>query len=256
MHSTFHDRLFLTRCMYTTLAGFLVWSMAAIAPPVASAAEPPLGLAAGSKDAQMTVNGKQWAILPDSFTPTHEGTMIRTGRGTVSVLLKDGTQLELQQRTLVELSGLQTAPVVKIAVGQVLFRVPMSSRAAFVTPSVHYQTENSNTENRPAVVKAKVTTASVADSVGTIVVNLRGGSRLGVQQGEMLAKSRSDPGLHIVKTGQSVYIPLLGTSDPDFGVVLAQTLPDEAADEADPTASDPIDIEAEGVRCSPSSRQK
>lgn len=183
MHSTFHDRLFLTRCTYTILTGLLVWSMAVIAPPVASATEPPLGLATGSKDVQTTVNGKQWATLPNSSTPTHEGTLIRTGKGMASVLLKDGTQLELQQRTLVELSGLQTAPIVKIAVGQVLFRVPMSSHATFVTPSVHYQTENGNTGDRPAVVKAKATTASVADSVGTIVVNLRGGSRLDLQQG-------------------------------------------------------------------------
>lgn len=247
MRSTFHDRLFLTRCTYATLTGFLVWSMAAIAPPAAPAAEPPLGLATGLKDAQMTVNGKQWTTLPGSSTPTYEGTMIRTGKGTASVLLKDGTQLELQQRTLVELSGLRTAPVVKIAVGQVLFRVPMSSRAAFVTPSVRYQTENGNTGDRPAVLKAKATTLSVADSVGTIVVNLRGGSRLGLQQGEMFAKSRSDPGLHIVKTGQSVYIPLVGTADPGFGVMLAQALPDETADEADPTATDTIDAEVEGV---------
>ncbi|HWQ69407.1 MAG TPA: hypothetical protein VN494_05530, partial [Patescibacteria group bacterium] len=225
MRATCHNRLFLTRCTYTTLASFLVWSMAAIVPPTARAAEPPLGLATGSKEAHMAVDGKQWATLPASSNPIYEGTMIRTGKGTASVLLKDGAQLELQPRTLIRLSGSRTAPVVKIAIGQVLFRVPTSSRAAFDTPSVRYQTENGNVGDHPAVLKAKTTTLPAADSVGAIVVNPRGGSRLGLQQGQMLAKSMSDPGLHIVKAGQSVYIPYVGPSDQSFSVMLAQALP-------------------------------
>lgn len=170
----------------------------------------------------MTLGGKQWTVLPASSNPIYDGTMIRTGKGTASVLLKDGAQLELQPRTLIELSGSRTAPTVKIAVGQLLFRVPTSSRTAFVTPSVRYQTENGNTGDHPTVLQAKTTTSSAADSVGAIVVNSRGGSRLGVQQGEMLAKAVSDPGLHIVKAGQSVYIPHAGPSDQSFSLMLAQ----------------------------------
>lgn len=225
MRATCHDRLFLTRCTYTTLVSFLVWSMTAFAPPTARAVESPLGLATGSREAQMTLDGKQWTALPASSNPIYDGTMIRTGKGTASVLLKDGAQLELQPRTLIELSGSRAAPAVKIAVGQLLFRVPTSSRTAFVTPSVRYQTENGNTRDHPTVLKAKTTTSSAADSVGTIVVNPRGGSRLGVQQGEMLAKSVSAPGFHIVKAGQSVYIPYAGPSDQSFSLMLAQALP-------------------------------
>ncbi len=220
-----HNRLFLTRCTHTTLVSFLVWSMTAFVPPTARAVESPLGLATGSKEVQIAVDGKQWATLPASSNPMYEGTMIRTGKGTASVLLKDGAQFELQPRTLVMLSGSRTAPIVKIAVGQVLFRVPTSSHAAFVTPSVRYQAENGNTGDHPTVLKAKTTTSSSADAVGAIVVNPRGGSRLGVEQGEMLAKSVSDPGLHIVKAGQSVYIPHAGPSDQSFGLMLAQVLP-------------------------------
>jgi hypothetical protein len=178
----------------------------------------------------MAVDGTQWATLPASSNPIYEGTMIRTGQGTASVLLKDGTQFELQPRTLVGLSGSRTAPVVKIAVGQVLFRVSTSSRATFVTPTVRYQTENGNMMgDRPTALKAKASTLSAADPVGEITVNRQGGSRIGLQQGEMLAKSMSDPGLHIVKAGQSVYLPLVGAPEPGFDVMLAQALPDEAA---------------------------
>ncbi len=219
------NRLVMTRWTYATLASFLFWTMAAFVPPTAQAAEPTLGLATGLKDAQVTTDGQRWTALPSSSNPLYEGAMLRTGKGTASVLLKDGTQMELQPRTLVGLAGSRTAPVVKVAVGQVLFRVPSSSRAALVTPSVRYQTDNSNMGDRPAILKAKSSTLSTTDAVGAIVVNSRGGSRLSLQQGEMLAKSTGDPGLHIVKAGQSVYIPQVGASDPGFGVMLAQALP-------------------------------
>lgn len=219
------NRSFLISSAYTTLASFLIWSMAAVIPPVARAAELPLGLATGSKEVQFAVDGKHWATLPASSNPIYEGTMIRTGKGAASVILKDGAQLELQPRTLIGISGSRTATVVKIAVGQVLFRVPTPSRAAFVTPSVRYQTENGSAGDQPTVLRVKAATLPAADSVGAIVVNPRGGSRLSLQQGQMLARSVSDPGLHIVKAGQSVYIPYVGPSDQSFSLMLAQALP-------------------------------
>jgi hypothetical protein len=200
--------------------------MAAVVPSTARAAELPMGLATGSKEAYMAIDGKQWASLPGSSNPVYEGTMIRTGKGTASVLLKDGTQLEFQPRTVVGLSGSRTAPVVKIAVGGVFFRVPVTSQAALVTPSVRYQTTASNQQKGgAAIVRVAASMPSSTDLVGEIVVNPRGGSRLGLQKGEMLANSASDPGLHIIKAGQGVYIPHVGPFDPSFSVLLAQALP-------------------------------
>jgi hypothetical protein len=224
---TSHERLFRSYCTYTILVAFLTWSIVAVVPPTAQAAELPLGTATGSKEAQITADGKQWITLPASSNPLYEGTMIRTGKGTASVILRDGTQLELQPRSLIGLSGSRTAPVVKIAVGQVLFRIPASSRAAFVTPTIRYRTEDGNMGDRPGIVKAQASTLAVTDPVGEITVNPQGGSRLGLQQGEMLANSVSDPGIHLVKAGQSVYIPLIGNRDPGFGIMLAQALPGE-----------------------------
>lgn len=246
MRATCHDRIFLTRCTYATMASFLVWSMAAITPPVVRAAESPLGVANGAKEAQMAVDGKQWAPLSSSSNPVYEGTMLRTGKGTASVLLKDGTQLELQPGTVIGLSGSRTAPIIKIAVGQVLFRIPISSRAAFETPTVRYQTVNGNMGDRSAILKAKAPTLSVADPVGKFVVNRQGGSRIGLERGEIVAKSVSDPGLHIVKAGQSVYIPQVGALDPGFGVMLTQALPDEAVGGGATAAAD-VEAAIEGA---------
>lgn len=241
-----HNRLFLICWASATLVSFFFWTLAAFTPPTAQAAEPTLGVATGSKDAQVATDGQRWTTLSLSSNPLYEGTLLRTGKGAASVLLKDGTQIELQSHTVVGLAGSRTAPVVKVAVGQVLFRLPSSSRATFATPSVRYQTDNGMAGERPSVLKAKSSGLSTADSVGTIAVNPRGGSRLNLQQGEMLAKSVGDPGLHVVKAGQSVYIPHVGAPDHDFGVMLAQALPGDAIGDAGPATTDDADTEVVG----------
>lgn len=231
------DRLFLACCTCATLASFLAWFMLAATPPPVLAAELPLGLATGTSDAQLSLDGKHWAPLPTSSRTVHEGTMIRTGKGASSVLLKEGTQLELQPRTLIGLSGSRTAPIVKIAAGRVLFRMPASSRATFATPTVRYHTAAATTADPPTVVRAKTPMSPVADAVGEITVNSHGGSRLSMQQGELMANSVGDPGLHLVKAGQSVEIPQAGSPDPSFSVLLAQALPAEPAGTAVDTAT-------------------
>jgi hypothetical protein len=201
-------------------------------PVGAQAIELPLGLAAGSREAQIALDGKQWAALTSSSNPVFDGTIIRTGNGVAAASLKDGTQLELQPRSVVGISGSRTAPVVKIAVGRVLFRLPASSKIVLVTPSVRYQSATHGMPKTSAPIRVAASNALSSDLLGEIVVNQQGGSRIGLQQGEILASPVNDPGLHIVKAGQSVYIPQLGAHDPSFKALLVQALPGEPADEA------------------------
>ncbi len=219
------DRLLRTFCAFTTLLTFSIWSLAPVMPAGAQAVELPLGLAAGSKEAQITPDGKQWTTLASSSSPIFDGTVMRTGDGVASALLKDGTQLELQARSVVGISGSRAAPLVKIAVGRVLFRLPASSQTVLVTPSVRYQVAANGLPKSPAPIKIGTPGSNSSDRLGEIVVNQQGGSRIGLHQGEMLAKPVNDPGLHLVKAGQSVYIPQLGAHDPSFKALLVQALP-------------------------------
>ncbi len=219
------DRSLRTWSALTTLVAFSMWSMASGTPVFAQSLELPLGLATGSKEAHLTLDGKRWTTLGHSSTPVYGGTVIRTGNGLASALLNDGTQLELQPRSVIEISGSRTAPVVKIAVGQVLFRIPPPSQTVLVTPSVRYQALSSDPAKGPAVTRISPATPNLFDRMGEIIVNPQAGSRIVMRQGEMLAKPLNDPGLHIVKTAQSVYIPQVGKSDPSFKALLAQALP-------------------------------
>jgi len=232
MHFNTCHPLLRTFCAFTTLLSFWIWSLASVMPVGAQAIELPLGLAAGSREAQIALDGKQWAALTSSSNPVFDGTVIRTGNGVAAALLKDGTQLELQPRSVVGISGSRTAPVVKIAVGRVLFRLPASSKIVLVTPNVRYQTATHGMPKTSAPIRVAASNALSSDLLGEIVVNQQGGSRIGLQQGEILARSVNEPSLHIVKAGQSVSIPQVGASDPSFRALLAQALPGEPASEA------------------------
>lgn len=238
MNLTSRHPLLRTLCALTTLLAFSVWSLAWVMPVGAQAIELPLGLAAGSREAQLTLDGKQWTPLTSSSSPLYDGAMIRTGNGVASALLKDGTHLELQARTVIGFSGSRVAPVVRIAVGRVLFRLPASSKTILVTPSVRYQAAAHGTPQAAAAIKVAASNLLSSDLLGEIVVNQQGGSRIALQQGEVLAKSVNDPGLHIVRAGQSVYIPQLGTHDPSFKALLVQALP--GGDSALPDGAIPL----------------
>ena len=220
---------FLRMCStLAALLSFSIWSTASVVPLSAQAAALPLGLAAGAKEAQITLDGKHWATLASSSSPIYDGTTIRTGNGIASALLKDGTQLEVQPRSVIEISGSRTAPVVKIALGRVLFRLPASSTTVLVTPGVRYHSPTTVAAKSPTVTRVGGVNPHSSDQVGEIFVTGRGGSRIGLRQGEMQAKPVNDPGL-IVKTGQSVYIPLVDAGDPSLKALLTQALPEEAA---------------------------
>jgi len=207
--------------------------MASVVPLSAQAAAIPLGLAAGAKVAQITLDGNQWSALTLSSNPVYDGTTIRTGNGIASALLKDGTQLELQPGTVIGIFGSRTAPVVKIAVGRVLFRLPASSATVLVTPSARYQVAVIGQAKSPVVTRVGVANPHSSDQVGEIFVTERGGSRIGLRQGEMVVQPVNDPGLHVVKTGQSVYIPQVVAAEAHFSAMLTQAFRGEPARGAD-----------------------
>ena len=197
------DRLLRAVCALTTLLSFWIWSLASVMPVGAQAIELPLGSAAGSREAQITLDGKQWTPLTSSSSPLYDGAIIRTGNGVASVLLKDGTQLEFQPRSVMGISGSRAAPVVKIAIGRVLLRLPASSKIVLVTPSVRYQSATHGMPKTSAPIRVAASNALSSDLLGEIVVNQQGGSRIGLQQGEILARPVNEPSLHIVKAARA-----------------------------------------------------
>ncbi len=204
---------------FVTLVAFSAWSTALPGPSSAQPLQLPLGLATGSGEAEISDDGNQWVNLTPVSIPVFSSTMIRTAKGLAWVPLHDGTQqVELHECGIVGVYGSRAATVLKIAVGRVLFRLPVSSETVLATPTVQFQVTSRTAVKRSAVVKVGSVAANSSDRMGWITVDLQGNSRIELLQGKILARSVNGGGSHGVEAGQTVDFRAKNGkgADPDF----------------------------------------
>jgi len=205
---------------FVTLVAFTVSATAFSGLSIAQPLELPLGLATGSKEAQISDDdGQHWTDLTAVSTPAFPRAMIRTGTGVAWAPLHDGTQFELHECGIVGIYGSRVATVVKIAAGRVLFRLPSSSETILATPTVRFQVSSSTATNRSAVIRVGAVPPNSFDRVGWIIVDLEGNSRIELLQGKILARPVNGNGSQIVEAGRTVEFRVKENgkdTDPDF----------------------------------------
>src|SRR5574341_2292892 len=142
-----------------TLIAFSAWSTALLGVSRAQPFQLPFGLATGSGEAEISDDGKQWAKLTPVSTPVFPSTMIRTGKGLAWISLHDtNQQMELHECGVVGIygsKGSRVAKAVKIAVGRVLFRFPISPETVLATPPVQFQITAGSAAERSAVHRVR-----------------------------------------------------------------------------------------------------
>ena len=207
-----------------TLVAFSAWSTALSGLSSAQPFQLPLGLATGSGEAEISDDGKQWAKLTPVSTPVFPSTMIRTGKGLAWISLHDTNhQVELHECGVVGIygsKGSRIAKAVKIAVGRVLFRFPISPETVLATPPVQFQITGAGTAELSAIRRVgAVPPPASSDRVGWISVESQGSSRIELLQGRMLAKPSNGGNTQIVEPGQTAEFPVKEKgkeADPDF----------------------------------------
>src|SRR5574341_2071252 len=146
---------------FVMLAALSAWPTALLGVSHAQPFQLPFGLATGSGEAEISDDGKQWAKLTPVSTPVFPSTMIRTGKGLAWISLHDtNQQMELHECGVVGIygsKGSRVAKAVKIAVGRVLFRFPISPETVLATPPVQFQITAGSAAERSAVQRAGAT---------------------------------------------------------------------------------------------------
>ena len=223
-------RRFWSFSAFVTLVAFSVWSTTFSGLSSAQPFQLPLGLATGSGEAEISDDGKQWAKLTPVSTPVFASTMIRTGNGLAWISLHDtNQQAELHECGVLGIygsKGSRVAKAVKIAVGRVLFRFPISPETVLATPPVQFQITAGSAAERSAIHRVgAVPPPNSSDRVGWISVESQGNSRIELLQGRMLARPSNGGSTQIVEPGQTAEFPVKekGKEDPDF-----KTLRDKA----------------------------
>ena len=203
-----------------TLVAFSTWSTALSGLSSAQPFKLPLGLATGSGEAEISDDGKQWANLTPVSTPVFASTIIRTGKGLSWFLLDGNPQVELHECGVIGIYGSRVSKVVKIPVGRVLFRLPVSSETVLATPTVQFLTTAGSAAKRSAIQRVGgITPPTSSDRVGWITVELQGISRIELLQGTMLARPVNGGTTQIVEPGQTAEFSVKEKgkeADPDF----------------------------------------
>ncbi len=200
-----------------------------------SSAQPfqlPMGLATGSGEGEISDDGTRWAKLTPVSTPVFASTMIRTGQGLAWVSLNDwNQQAELHECGVVGIygpKGSRVARVVKIAIGRVLFRLPVSSETVLATPTVQFHITPGSAAERSAIRRVgALPPPQSSDRVGWITVELEGNSRIELLQGRMVARPVNGGSTQIVEPGQTAEFPAKGKgreADPDFKTLREKAL--------------------------------
>ena len=204
---------------FVTLVAFSAWSTALSGLSSAQALQLPLGLATGSGEAEISDDGTQWVNLTPVSIPVFASTLIRTGKGLAWVPLHDGTQqVELHECGVVGIYGSRAATAVKLAVGRVLFRLPVSAETVLSTPTVKFQVTSSTAAKRSAILKVGAVSPNSSDRVGWITVDLQGNSRIELLQGKIIARPVNGGGSQAVEAGQTADFRAKNgkEADPDF----------------------------------------
>jgi hypothetical protein len=202
-----------------TLVAFSAWLTGLSGLSSAQPLQLPLGLATGSGEGEISDDGTQWATLTPVSIPVFASTIIRTGKGLAWVPLHDGIQqLELHECGVVGVYGSRATTAVKIAVGRVLFRLPVSSETVLATPTVQFQVTSSTAVKRSAILKVGAVSPNSADRVGWITVDLQGNSRIELLQGKIIARPVNGGGSQAVEAGQTADFRAKNgkEADPDF----------------------------------------
>jgi hypothetical protein len=227
------QRRFWSFSAFVTLIAFSAWSTVLGGRSSAQPFQLPLGLASGSGEAEISDDGKQWSKLTPVSNPVFASTMIRTGNGLAWISLHNtNQQLELHECGVVGIygsNGSRAAKGLKVAVGRVLFRFPISPETVLATPSVQFHITGVSAAERSAVQRVgAVPPPNSSDRVGWITVELEGNSRIELLQGRMLARPSNGGSTQIVEPGQTAEFPVKGKgkeTDPDFKTLRDKGLP-------------------------------
>jgi len=211
---------------FAALVVFALLSTVWTGPLSAQPLELPLGLATGSNEAEISVDGKKWDTLTAVSSLVFDKTMIRTRDSLAWVPLHDVTQFELHQCGVVGVYGSRAATVVKIAQSRALFRLPASSGTVFATPNVRFQIPASTATKRSGVLKVGgvgTPSPNSFDALGWIIVDggmnngERWRTRIEFLQGKLLAIPANGGGPQILEAGQIVdFMESPKEIDPDF----------------------------------------
>jgi hypothetical protein len=164
----------------------------------------PLGEIRGTSPAQLSFDGKGWISLGSGTFPVFDKTLIRARSGTVALTLSDGSRLEASPTTELAIAGMGSSTVVRVAEGNVLFRLPPSATTRLAMPGgvIQIAAIAMGGSGRVGATRISAGSQRQRDTLGVITAQRGGIPRVRLLSGEAFLISQNGSVTERLREGQ------------------------------------------------------
>jgi hypothetical protein len=191
-----------------TVAVLLMVALSAIT-PVAIAGAPlfnrPLGEIRGTSPAQVSFDGKSWISLGSGTLPVFDKMLVRARSGIVALTLSDGSRLEASPTTELAIAVMGPSTTVRMAEGNMLFRLRPSSSVRLWMPGGMIQTAVAGmgrSDHNPIATRVSTDAQAQRDTLGVITAQRGGTPRIRLLSGEAFLVSQNGSVTERLREGQ------------------------------------------------------
>ena len=165
----------------------------------------PLGEIRGTPPAQVSFDGKSWISLGSETLPVFDKMLIRARSGIVALTLSDGSRLEASPTTELAIAVMGLSTTIRVAEGNVLFRLRPDSSIRLAMPGGIIQTAVAGmgrSDHNPIATRVSAGAQAQQDTLGVITAQRGGIPRVRLLSGEAFLVSQNGSITERLREGQ------------------------------------------------------
>lgn len=165
----------------------------------------PLGEIRGTSPAQVSFDGKSWISLGSETLPVFDKMLISARSGIVALTLSDGSRLEASPTTELAITVMGPSTTVRMAEGNMLFRLRPSSSVRLSMPGGVIQSAAAGmgrSDRNPIATRVSTGAQGQRDTLGMITAQKGGTPRVRLLSGEAFLISQNGSVTERLREGQ------------------------------------------------------
>jgi hypothetical protein len=201
------------KCMISVAVIFFLYSSQVFSMNSSLAA---LGEVMGSGNAEMKTAFNRWLTITGKSCPIVDGANLKSGKGKMSVVMRDGVTIEVGADSYAIINGSIGNYVIKLSSGGVAFSIPKSISFSVITPTSIVRVQSADKGIQ------KVNTSTDYYAKGAVIYDGKGTKVISVG-GTFMVEDTTGKGMQILTSGNSIYVDEIGNASRVTPVQLSET---------------------------------
>lgn len=201
------------KCIISVAVIFFLYSSQVLSMNTSLAA---LGEVMGSGNAEMKTAFDRWLTITGKSYPIVDGANLKSGKGRISVVMKDGVTVEMGSDSYAIINGSIGNYIINLSSGGIAFTVPKGISFSVTTPTsiVRVQSTDKGIQKVNMSNDLNANGAVIYDGKGTKVISV---------DGTIMVEDTTGKGTLILTAGNSIYVDEIGNASRVTPVDLAET---------------------------------